>query len=168
MLANKSFPCASFIRIPEEIDYIKEPDIFHELYGHCPLLTQKNYADFVQWYGKTALSCDKKELEVVTRLFWFTIEFGLLKTDHGFKVYGGGILSSKEETVYSLESDIPRRKPLDALEALRTPYRYDEIQKLYFYIHDLDELYDIQKMDLQALAKERRKLGDLTPSYQIC
>lgn len=168
MLANKQFPAASFIRIPEEIDYIAEPDIFHEIYGHCPLLTNKAYADFVQWYGKTALTCSKSEFNLLSRLFWFTIEFGLFKQGDEYRVYGGGILSSKEETIYSVESDVPQRVPLDFLQALRTPYRYDEIQKQYFYVENLDVLYDLQQLDLQQLLKQTKERGDLPPSYKPC
>lgn len=168
LLANKNFPAASFIRIPEEIDYLKEPDIFHEIFGHCPLLTNHAYADFVEWYGKTALQCSRKEFKILTRLFWFTIEFGLFKRDDHFQVYGGGILSSPKETVYAVESDIPTRKPLNFLDALRTPYRYDEIQKLYFYIDNLDYLYQLQALDLHDLLRQTTELGDLPPSYKPC
>ena len=168
LLSNKQFPAASFIRRPEHIDYLPEPDIFHEFYGHCPLLTNQAYADFVEWYGKTALTCSKKEFLILTRLFWFTIEFGLFKRNGKFQVYGGGILSSKEETIYSVESDIPKRKPLNFLDALRTPYRYDEIQKLYFYIDSLDYLYQFQELDLNELLRKTTELGDLPPSYKLC
>jgi len=167
LLANRKFPAASFIRIPEELDYLPEPDIFHELYGHCPLLTNQAYADFVEWYGKSALKTDTAGRDILARLFWFTVEFGLMKQNNQFRVYGGGILSSKEETIYAVESDAPKRVPLDALQALRTPYRYDMIQKLYFYIEAIDELYQLQELDLLGLIKQVNTLGDLPPSYEI-
>lgn len=168
LLANRQFPAASFIRIPEELDYLPEPDIFHELYGHVPLLTNQVYADFIEWYGKTALKADAVGRQLSARLFWFTIEFGLIKQDDEFKVYGGGILSSKEETIYAIESDTPKRVPLNILEALRTPYRHDMIQKLYFYIEKMEDLYQLQALDLLKLVKEVEQLGDLPPSYQVC
>ena len=93
LLANKQFPAASFIRVREELDYLQEPDIFHEFFGHCPLLTNQAYADFIEWYGKTALESDRKTQSILGRLFWFTIEFGLLETSEGLRIYGGGILS---------------------------------------------------------------------------
>jgi phenylalanine-4-hydroxylase len=97
LLSKKRFPAANFIRIPEEIDYIEEPDIFHELFGHCPLLTNEPYAEFMHQYGKLALKADKKTQMRMFRLFWFTIEFGLIKEDEKILAYGGGILSSKSE-----------------------------------------------------------------------
>jgi phenylalanine-4-hydroxylase len=168
LLANKQFPAASFIRIPEHLNYLPEPDIFHEFYGHCPLLTNQAYADFVEWYGKTALNCSKQQFTILARLFWFTIEFGLFKQGDNVKVYGGGILSSYEETIYSATSDIPRRKTLDFLEAMRTPYRYDEIQKLYFYIESMEQLYEFQHIDFETLLQQTSELGDLPPSYHLC
>lgn len=168
LLSKKQFPAASFIRVPEHLNYLPEPDIFHEFYGHCPLLTNQAYADFVEWYGKTALTCNPKEFTVLARLFWFTIEFGIFKQNEQCKVYGGGILSSYEETIYAASSDIPMRKPLDFLEAMRTPYRFDEIQKLYFYIENMEQLYKFQEIDFTQLLKQTSELGDLPPSYHLC
>jgi phenylalanine-4-hydroxylase len=168
MLANKEFPAASFIRRRQDLDYLPEPDIFHEFYGHCPLLTNQAYADFVEWYGKSALQADKKGQKILTRLFWFTIEFGLLQHNNEIKVYGGGILSSKEETIYAATSPIPKRVPLDELMALRTPYRYDEIQKLYYTIDSMQDLYRIQKMNLLDLLEQVQIHGDIEPGFVIC
>jgi len=140
LLANRKFPAATFIRRKEEIDYIQEPDIFHELFGHCPLLTNQDYADFSQHYGELGLAASKEDRRMLARLYWFTIEFGLLQTESGVKIYGGGILSSKEESCYSLESSIPHRQPLDILEAFRTFYRIDQLQKNYFVIEKLSDL----------------------------
>lgn len=168
LLANRQFPAASFIRRPEDLDYLPEPDIFHEFYGHCPLLTNQAYADFVQWYGKSALRADRKGQKILTRLFWFTIEFGLLQQNNEIKVYGGGILSSKEETIYAATSAIPKRVPLNELDALRTPYRYDEIQKLYYTLTSMNDLYRIQDMDLLELLKQAQIQGDIEPSFVLC
>jgi phenylalanine-4-hydroxylase len=102
LLANKKFPAATFIRTPEDLDYLQEPDIFHEYFGHCPMITHQPFADFMQTYGKLALVAKQEHRKFLARLFWFTVEFGLIKTESGIKCYGGGILSSKDETVYAV------------------------------------------------------------------
>ncbi|MCB1827078.1 MAG: phenylalanine 4-monooxygenase [Coxiellaceae bacterium] len=165
LLANKQFPAATFIRTREELDYLQEPDIFHEIFGHCPLLTNKNYADFVEAYGKLSLKVTPKEQNKLLRLFWLTIEFGLLETRDGLRIYGGGILSSYEETLYSLESGVPKRLAMNILDALRTPYRIDIKQPIYYYISSLDTLYDILQTDLMSLVHEAIKLGDFEPEF---
>lgn len=154
LLANKRFPAANFIRIPEEIDYIEEPDVFHELFGHCPLLTNAPYAEFMHQYGRLALLADKKTQMRMFRLFWFTIEFGLIKEDNQMKAYGGGILSSKAEVLYSVESEIPERRPLVAMDALRTPFRIDILQPVYFVIESYDDLFKLIAADPLKMAQE--------------
>jgi len=161
MLKNKIFPAASFIRIREEIDYLEEPDIFHELFGHGPMIAQQVFADFMQAYGEFALAATKQERALLARLFWFTVEFGLVNTAEGTRVYGGGIWSSKEETVYSLESDIPARLPFDPIVALRTPYRHDIKQTTYFVLDSFDDLYDLLQQDMLSLVHQAQALGDL-------
>lgn len=166
LLANKKFPAASFIRIPEELDYIQEPDIFHEFYGHVPLLTFSEYANFMEEFGKLALSISPKDRRRMFRLFWFTIEFGLLRTDNGIKAYGGGMLSSIHETVYSVESPIAKREPFDPLTALRTPYRIDIPQPLYYVLDNFSDLFKILDKDLIALLEESKELGDFEPLFE--
>jgi phenylalanine-4-hydroxylase len=166
LLANKKFPMATFIRIPEELDYLQEPDVFHEIFGHCPLLTHKAYATFVHEYGKLAHAAPKNLRKILFRLFWFTVEFGILKPDENFKAYGSGILSSPKETIYSVESNIPERKAFDPLVAMRTPFRIDIIQPIYFYLKSLDDLYKILDYDLIKLATQARELGDFPPSFE--
>lgn len=166
LLANKKFPAASFIRIPEELDYIQEPDIFHEFYGHVPLLTFPDYANFMEEFGKIALSVSPKDRRRLFRLFWFTIEFGLLKTNQGIKAYGGGMLSSIHETVYSVESTVPQRVQFDSLTALRTPYRIDIPQPLYYVLNDFSDLYKILNQDVVALMEESKELGDFEPLFE--
>jgi phenylalanine-4-hydroxylase len=153
LLANRKFPAASFIRLREELDYLQEPDIFHELFGHCPLLMHPGYADFVQWYGEAALGTDKQVQSILGRLFWFTIEFGLLKTEQGMRIYGGGILSSFNETIYALENPTPQRKPFNLAEVLNKPYRYDVIQDCYFYLDNLNELFKLKSNTIIEMAK---------------
>lgn len=166
LLANRQFPAATFIRIPEEFNYIKEPDIFHELFGHCPLFLNPAYASFVEQYGKFALKTQGKVQNRLLRLFWMTIEFGLLKTDKGLRIYGGGILSSPEETVYALESTTPERKPFNILDALRTPYRIDIKQPIYYILDKLDALFDIFNSNIEALITEAIALGDFPPKFE--
>lgn len=166
LLANKKFPAASFIRIPEELDYIEEPDIFHEFFGHVPLLTFPDYARFIEEFGKIALSINGKDRRHLFRLFWFTVEFGLVHTPDGIKAYGGGILSSIHETVYSVESSVPRREDFDPLKALRTPYRIDIPQPLYYVLRDFSDLYRILDYDLIALLEESKELGDFKPLFE--
>ena len=164
LLTKKRFPAATFIRIPEHRNYIKEPDIFHEVYGHTPLLSNQAYGDFMEKFGHLALKAQPKDRRRLFRLFWFTVEFGLLKTQNGLKAYGGGILSSPGETKYCL-TDESEKKPFNALDCLRTPYRIDIMQPLYFVIDKFDDLFTILDQDILALIEEAKELGDFPPSY---
>jgi len=165
LLANRKFPAATFIRRRDELDYLQEPDIFHEIFGHCPMLTNQACADFTHAYGKLGLNATHDEQVMLAKLYWFTIEFGLIKTQSGIRAYGGGILSSKSETLYCLESSVPQRKPLDVMEVLRTPYRIDIIQPIYFVIDSFDVLFHLIDMDLIGLIHEARRLGMYEPAY---
>jgi len=167
LLANKQFPAATFIRSREEIEYLQEPDIFHEIFGHTPLLTDSRFAAFSQAYGEAGLRADKRDHCMLARLFWFTVEFGLIQTNAGLRSYGAGIVSSPGELVYALQSDIPERKPLHAVDALRTPYRIDIFQTIYFVIDNFDTLYDLAHTDLIGLVNQARKLGMHAPSYPV-
>ncbi len=160
LLSKKKFPAANFIRTPEDIDYIKEPDVFHELFGHCPLLTNTPYSNFMHEFGKLAIKADRVIQMRLFRLFWFTIEFGLIKEDNAIKAYGGGILSSKSEIIYSLESHVPLRVELDPLEALLTPFRIDILQPKYFIIESFDHLFKLIDLDLIKLAKTSLAMKD--------
>jgi phenylalanine-4-hydroxylase len=166
LLANKKFPAASFIRIPEELDYIQEPDIFHEFYGHVPLLTFKEYANFMEEFGKLALNAAPKDRSRLFRIFWFTIEFGLLNTSQGVRAYGGGMLSSIHETVYSVESSVPKRLPFDTLNALRTPYRIDIPQPLYYVLNRFEDIFGILDQDIMGLLQKSKELGDFEPLFE--
>lgn len=158
LLADRQFPAATFIRTPEELDYLKEPDIFHEIFGHCPLLTNQSFADFTHHYGKLGLNATHKERVFLARLYWFTVEFGLMKTDQGLRIYGGGILSSPGETLHAL-SDTPEIRELDILQVLRTPYRIDTMQPLYYLINNLEDLYGLCELDIMSYVKEAIRLG---------
>jgi phenylalanine-4-hydroxylase len=167
LLANRQFPAACFIRRREELDYLQEPDIFHEYFGHCPLLTHSAYADFVQWYGEMALKTSKKTQSLLGRLFWYTIEFGLIQTDAGLRIFGGGIISSYQETLYCLENPGVTRLPFDIDKMLTTPYRYDEIQTTYFILNEMSQLF-LLKSD--AIIKRAEALTEETQkdNFVIC
>jgi len=167
LLANRQFPAATFIRTMQELDYVKEPDIFHELFGHCPMLTEPVFADFVQAYAQFVLTCEKKDWPLLQRLFWFTVEFGLILTPKGLRIYGGGILSSIGETVYALESDLPQRQLFNVLVALRTPYRIDQMQSSYFVIQRYQELYDFANYNLKNNMQHAHELGEYPPLFNV-
>ncbi|KTC98932.1 phenylalanine-4-hydroxylase [Legionella geestiana] len=167
LLAAKKFPAATFIRVEEELDYVQEPDIFHELFGHCPMLTDKVYADFVHAYAVRVLSFPEADWPLLQRLFWFTVEFGLIKTQAGLRAFGGGILSSVGETVWCVESDVPLRVCFDPVSAFRMPYRIDEMQKVYFVIDDYEQLYRFVESDIAAYLARARALGEFPPFFPV-
>lgn len=166
LLADRQFPAATFIRTPEELDYLQEPDIFHEIFGHCPLLTNKAFADFTHHYGKLGLNASHKERVYLARLYWFTVEFGLLKNADGLKIYGGGILSSPGETAYAT-SDKPELRELDIMRVLRTPYRIDIMQPLYYTIENMDDLYGFCELDIMAHVREAISLGLIKDQNEV-
>jgi phenylalanine-4-hydroxylase len=165
LLANKQFPVATFIRSTEEFDYLQEPDIFHEIFGHCPLLTNPAFAHFTHTYGKLGYAASKEDRAFLARLYWFTVEFGLVNTPAGTRVYGGGVLSSPGETLHAIESDDCMHMPMQPLDALRTPYRIDIMQPLYYVLESFDSLFDIAEMDIMALVSQAKKLGLFAPKF---
>lgn|SRR3990167_6216961 len=167
LLAQRQFPAATFIRTPAELNYVQEPDIFHELFGHCPLLTDFTYANFIQQYAKNVLTFPEHEWPLLQRLFWFTVEFGLIKNQSGLRAYGGGILSSINETVYSIESDIPMRALFNPVVALRTPYRIDRLQYIYFVIDNYQALYSLVTQDIALYMRRAQELGEYAPLFPI-
>ncbi len=143
LLADRRFPTTVWLRKPEEFDYIVEPDIFHDCFGHVPLLFSQHYADYLQAYGIGALKAAKlgpEALVMIGRLFWFTVEFGLIRTPSGIRVFGAGILSSSGEIVHSIDSPEPRRLPFDLERIMRTDYHIDRYQDPYFVIESFEKL----------------------------
>lgn len=165
LLANKQFPVATFIRTREEFEYLQEPDVFHEIFGHCPLLTNPAFAHFTHVYGKVGYAASKQDRAFLARLYWFTVEFGLVKTANGLRIYGGGVLSSPGETIFALESEKPERLPLVALDVLRTPYRIDIMQPIYYIIESFNTLFELADMDIIALVEEAKSLGLHPPKF---
>jgi phenylalanine-4-hydroxylase len=165
LLANKQFPVATFIRSNEEFDYLQEPDIFHEIFGHCPLLTNPAFAHFTHTYGKLGYAASKEDRAFLARLYWFTVEFGLVNTPDGSRIYGGGVLSSPGETIHALQSDDCVHMPMQPLDALRTPYRIDIMQPIYYELESFDSLFDIADMDIMALVSQAKQLGLFAPRF---
>jgi phenylalanine-4-hydroxylase len=143
-LAHRRFPVTVWIRRPEELDYLGEPDVFHDFFGHVPLLTIPAFGRFMQAYGEAgpkALAIPGA-LSMLSRLYWYMVEFGLIATSAGLRVYGSGILSSKGETVHSIESPQPRRWKFDLVRVMRTEYRIDAFQQSYFVIDSFQQLFE--------------------------
>lgn len=168
LLANRKFPVTDWIRTPEEFDYIVEPDIFHDLFGHVPLLFNPVFADYVQRYGAGGLKAHELGAgELLSRLYWYTIEFGLIRQADGLRAYGAGILSSSGELRHSVTSPQPRRIALDLLRCMRTRYKIDDYQATYFVIDSFDQLFEMTAPDFAPLYKAVRSLGDLAADATI-
>ena len=145
-LANRRFPVTWWMRRPDQLDYLQEPDCFHDLFGHVPLLINPVFADYMQAYGRAALAADDVgALPLLARLYWYTVEFGLIRdaaSPNGVQIYGAGIVSSKSETLYSLESSVPNRLGFDLARVMQTRYRIDTFQKTYFVLDDFAQLFE--------------------------
>lgn len=149
-LANRRFPVTWWIRKPEQLDYLSEPDLFHDLFGHVPLLLNPVFADYMQAYGAggvKAAAIGPEALVNLTRLYWYTVEFGLINTSAGLRIYGAGIVSSKGESIYCLESAAPNRIGFDLERVMRTRYRIDTYQKTYFVIDSYEQLMQATRPD---------------------
>lgn len=163
-LANRRFPVTWWIRRPDQIDYIAEPDLFHDLFGHVPLLMNPVFADYMEAYGKGGVKAhgiDPEALVHLTRLYWYTVEFGLIRTPQGLRIFGAGILSSQGESIYSLDSASPNRIGFDLHRIMRTRYRIDTFQKTYFVIDSFEQLFDATRPDFTPLYPQLRALPTL-------
>ena len=158
LLANRKFPASTWLRKLNELDYLEEPDMFHDVFGHVPLLTNNHLVSYLQQLSRIALRYigDPYAIELLSRIYWFTVEFGLIREDGALRIYGAGILSSKGETVYSLHDPKPLRHPFNVEKILNTPYRKDEYQKEYFVIDGFDQLSACIP-ELDRLMKEMSK-----------
>jgi len=143
LMADRQFPASTWLRRPDQLDYLEEPDMFHDTFGHVPLLTNQAFCDFLAEFSKISLRYieDETAVKLMQRLYWYTVEFGLIKEDGHLKIYGGGILSSSGESDYSLHSDIPERVPYNIEEIIATEVKIDEYQKKYFVIDSYEKLY---------------------------
>jgi phenylalanine-4-hydroxylase len=151
-LAARRFPVTVWLREPEEFDYIVEPDVFHDFFGHVPLLFNPLFADYLQEYGRGGMKAlNQDALKFLARLYWYTVEFGLIQSPEGLRVYGAGILSSGGEIDYCLTSPAPRRVMLDAERTMRTLYKIDSYQETYFVIRDFEHLFSTTEPDFSPL-----------------
>lgn len=143
-LSNKEFPSSTWLRKMSQLEYLEEPDMFHDVFGHVPLLANIHFAKFLEKLASIALKHIENDwaVEIISRLYWYTVEFGLIREEGLLKVYGAGILSSSGETVYSVDSDIPKRVPYDIKTLFATPYIKDKFQEVYFVIDSYEQLYN--------------------------
>ncbi|WP_341367203.1 phenylalanine 4-monooxygenase [Yoonia sp. BS5-3] len=165
LLSQRKFPVATFLRRREHMDYIEEPDLFHEVFGHCPMLTNDAYADFIEGFGKKAKELGKGYSWHMFRLFWFTVEFGMIQTKDGLRAYGAGIVSSPAEAAHAMSQDA-KMQPFDLLTMFRTPYRIDIVQPVYFVIDSFDQLSAALDADFGRLIDDVKALGDLPPLFE--
>lgn len=167
-LANRRFPAGAFIRPESEMDYLQEPDIFHDVFGHVPLLANPVYADFMEAYGKggqRALALD--QLKNLARLYWYTIEFGLMNSKDGLRIFGAGILSSATESVFALEDPSPNRIAFDLERVMRTDYIIDDFQQTYFVIDSFESLLKESYRDFGALYARLAQAEDIAADAVI-
>ena len=153
-LANRRFPVTWWIRKPEQMDYLSEPDLFHDLFGHVPLLMDPVFADYLECFGHGGVKAHgigEEALMLLSRLYWYTVEFGLIRQDDGLRIYGSGIVSSKGESIHCLESDAPNRLGFDLERIMRTRYRIDTYQKTYFVIDSFDQLMKATEPDFAPI-----------------
>ena len=162
MLASRRFPVTWWIRTPEQLDYIQEPDVFHDLFGHVPMLMNPVFGDYMAAYGRGGLKALRLgALHHLARLYWYTVEFGLIREAGALRIYGSGIVSSHGEVLYCLESQNPNRLGFDLKRIMRTRYRIDTFQKTYFVINGFDQLFDATAPDFTPIYAELKTLDDI-------
>ena len=164
-LANKRFPAGAFIRPEEEFDYLQEPDVFHDIFGHVPMLANPVFARFLEAYGKGGMRAKNLgALKHLARLYWYTVEFGLRRGPNGLRIYGAGILSSPAESIFALENRSPHRIRFDVIRSMRTTYMIDDFQKTYFVIDSYDQLLSDCYKDFASAYRRVSTLPDIAPS----
>ncbi|MEO0918194.1 MAG: phenylalanine 4-monooxygenase [Pseudomonadota bacterium] len=166
LLANRRFPVATFIRRREHLDYIEEPDIFHEVFGHCPMLCHEDFCTFMERFGALSLSLPIDDVKRFFRLWWFIVEFGLVREDGRCKAFGAGIISSPSEAKHAA-SDKAEVLPFDLLTIFRTDYRIDIVQPVYFAIDSFDQLATALDQDIPALLADAKTRGDLPRHFPL-
>jgi phenylalanine-4-hydroxylase len=164
-LANRRFPAGNFIRARKQMDYLEEPDVFHDVFGHVPLLAHPALADFMVELGNLGLKAlEIGEVERVARLYWYTVEVGLAREDGRTRIYGAGIASSFAETHHSLESPRPNRLKFNLERVLRTRYRPDDFQKTYFVVDRLEDLPSlVREADFERICRTLERVSDVDP-----
>ena len=168
LLAERRFPSTCFIRRRDQLDYLQEPDVFHDIYGHVPLLMNPVFADYMQAYGEAGLKALRLGyLRQLARLYWYTVEFGLIATSEGLRIYGSGILSSAGKSIYCLDDKRPHRVRFDLRRVMRTQYRIDRYQETYFVIDGFDQLFAATRPDFAPIYPEIARLPEI-PADAIC
>jgi phenylalanine-4-hydroxylase len=163
-LANRRFPVTNWIRTPAQLDYLQEPDVFHDFFGHVPMLTDPVFADYMCAYGRGGLKALRLDaLPSLARLYWYTVEFGLIRNDGELRIYGSGIVSSRAETVYCLESPEPNRIAFDLMRIMQTDYRIDDLQPVYFVIDSFEQLFAATRPDFTRYYARLKRRTDLAP-----
>ena len=163
-LANRRFPAGSFIRKADELDYLEEPDVFHDVFGHVPMLMNPVIADFVQAYGVGGLRAQQLGvLPQLARVYWYTVEFGLVQQKDGLRIYGSGIASSYTESVFALEDASPNRIGFELERVMRTNYRIDDFQEVYFVLDRLEDLLALADIDFAPVYQRVGALPELQP-----
>ena len=161
-LANRRFPAGRFIRKPDELDYLQEPDVFHDVFGHVPMLTDPTFADYMQAYGQGGMrALGRGQLHNLARLYWYTVEFGLIETAEGLRIYGAGIVSSRAESIFALDDPSPNRLGFDLERVMRTPYRIDDFQQVYFVIPSLKSLLKATLQDFAPIYERLAQAADI-------
>jgi len=162
-LANRRFVAGNFIRRPDQLDYLQEPDVFHDVFGHVPMLADPVFADYMQAYGRGGLrSLGFGALGKLARLYWYTVEFGLIQEAEGLRIYGAGIVSSYGESIFALDDPSPNRIGFDLTRVMRTEYRIDDYQQNYFVIPSLDHLLKVTlETDFAPLYGALERLSDI-------
>jgi len=167
-LANRRFVATCFIRSPEQMDYIAEPDVFHDIYGHVPMLVHPVFADYMQAYGQGGLKALRLgSLPQLARLYWYTVEFGLISGAEGLRIYGSGIVSSKTESIYCLEDPRPSRIAFDLKRIMRTDYQIDRFQDTYFVIDNFEQLFEATRPDFTPIYRELAALPDIASDQVV-
>ncbi|HEX8389400.1 MAG TPA: phenylalanine 4-monooxygenase [Sphingomonas sp.] len=162
-MANRRFVAGNFIRRPDQLDYLQEPDVFHDVFGHVPMLADPVFADYAAAYGRGGLrALEHDAIKYLSRLYWYTVEFGLIREDADLKLYGSGIVSSYGESVFALDDPSPNRIAFDLARVMRTEYRIDDYQQNYFVIPSFDELLRVTvETDFAPLYDQLKRLPDI-------
>jgi phenylalanine-4-hydroxylase len=168
-LAHRRFVAGRFIRRPDQLDYLQEPDVFHDVFGHVPMLAHPVFADYMQAYGQGGLRAMRHgAIDKLARLYWYTVEFGLVRSDDRLNIYGAGIVSSRGESLFALDDPSPNRLAFDMERVMRTRYRIDDYQQVYFVIDSFEDLLrQTIETDFAPLYERLAGLPDLGPADRL-
>lgn len=167
-LANRRFPSGQFIRRPDQLDYLQEPDVFHDVFGHVPMLMNPVIADYIQAYGEGGLRAKQLGmLDNLARVYWYTVEFGLVEQKDGLRIYGAGIASSYTESIFAVDDPSPNRVRFDLERIMRTRYRIDDFQETYFVVRNLEELLELARIDFGPVYARIKGQEELEPGQAL-